>query len=159
MFTNSLRIRQDSKKRSMDDWHYETFLPLLFSREPPHTRKEGMTTCMLLVLYMYQWSFSNIFFIILNISLLHISFLVIIYNIISLHLQCFDTVVGRQEAIQPVMSVTLQQSQWFSKQDLSGIWHTSNTWWLEKIFQLNNNQDLNYYLLSYSVKFKAFHCS
>ena len=114
---------------------------------------------MLLVLYMYQWSFSNIFFIILNISLLHISFLVIIYNIISLHLQCFDTVVGRQEAIQPVMSVTLQQSQWFSKQDLSGIWHTSNTWWLEKIFQLNNNQDLNYYLLSYSVKFKAFHCS
>jgi len=33
-FANSLRIRQNCKNRSLDDWHYETFLPLLFRREP-----------------------------------------------------------------------------------------------------------------------------
>ena len=34
-FTNSLRIRQDCENRSADDWCWETFLPLLFRREPP----------------------------------------------------------------------------------------------------------------------------
>jgi len=33
-FTNSLRIRQDRENRSADDWYWETFLPLLFRREP-----------------------------------------------------------------------------------------------------------------------------
>jgi len=46
LFTNSLRIRQNSENRSVDDWHWETFLPLLFRREPASKNnydwKDGM---------------------------------------------------------------------------------------------------------------------
>jgi len=56
-FTNSLRIRQDCENRSADDWYWETFLPLLFRREPPpgdfdlDTGILSVTTCTLTSAY------------------------------------------------------------------------------------------------------------